>query len=158
MTSSPTPTAPTVKQAIRRRLPKRRDDSGLTTLEWLLIVAAVAGLAALAVVLVRNVVTQTADEISGSSARLTAATLEAADITEKALAFPISNAGDVEAMNERWGGRCTRMSLSYNAAFNTNVPKKKSMWTPGAQPAAANINQVYTDSGETPPECEIVDA
>ena len=35
-----------LKQAISRRLPQRRDDSGLTTLEWLLIVAAVAGLAA----------------------------------------------------------------------------------------------------------------
>ena len=37
----------------------RRADSGLTTLEWLLIVAAVAGLAALAVVLVQNVVSTT---------------------------------------------------------------------------------------------------
>ena len=36
-----------LKEAISRRLPQRRDDSGLTTLEWLLIVAAVAGLAAL---------------------------------------------------------------------------------------------------------------
>ena len=41
-----------LKQAISRRLPQRRGDSGLTTLEWLLIVAAVAGMAALAVVLV----------------------------------------------------------------------------------------------------------
>ena len=45
-----------LKEAISRRLPQRRDHSGLTTLEWLLIVAAVAGLAALAVVLVQNVV------------------------------------------------------------------------------------------------------
>ena len=52
-----TPLARTVhklKHAISKRLPKRRDDSGLTTLEWLLIVAAVAGLAALAVVLVQT--------------------------------------------------------------------------------------------------------
>ena len=48
-----------LKQAISGRLPQRRDDSGLTTLEWLLIVAAVAGLAALAVVLVQNVVSDT---------------------------------------------------------------------------------------------------
>ena len=53
----------------RRRLFHRDDESGLTTLEWLLIVAAVAGLAALAVVLVQNVVDDTAEQISGSSAR-----------------------------------------------------------------------------------------
>ena len=58
-----------LKQAISRRLPQRRDDSGLTTLEWLLIVAAVAGLAALAVVLVQNVVSDTSEQIAGSSAR-----------------------------------------------------------------------------------------
>ena len=62
-----------LKQAISRRLPQRRDDSGLTTLEWLLIVAAVAGLAALAVVLVQNVVSDTSEQIAGSSARKTAA-------------------------------------------------------------------------------------
>ena len=57
---------------------KRRDDSGLTTLEWLLIVAAVAGLAALAVVLVQNVVSDTSEQIAGSSARKTAAQVAAA--------------------------------------------------------------------------------
>ena len=65
------------KQAIRRWLPQRRDDSGLTTLEWLLIVAAVAGLAALAVVLVQRVVGDTSEQIAGSSARKTAAQVAA---------------------------------------------------------------------------------
>ena len=66
-----------LKQAISRRLPQRRDDSGLTTLEWLLIVAAVAGMAALAVVLVTRVVSDTSDQIAGQSARKTAAELAA---------------------------------------------------------------------------------
>ena len=82
-----TPLARTVrklKQAIRRRLPSRRDDSGLTTLEWLLIVAAVAGLAALAVVLVQNVVSDTSEQIAGSSARLTAAKVSAASVEQEA--------------------------------------------------------------------------
>ena len=60
---------------------RRRNNRGLTTLEWLLIVAAVAGLAALAVVLVQNVVDDTAEQISGSSARLTAAKVAAAEIS-----------------------------------------------------------------------------
>ena len=72
-------------QAARRKFRRgRADESGLTTLEWLLIVAAVAGLAALAVVLVQNVVDDTAQEISSSSARGTAARIAADRITGKA--------------------------------------------------------------------------
>ena len=92
-----TPLDPSVhkpKQAIGRRLPKRRDDSGLTTLEWLLIVAAVAGLAALAVVLVQNVVSDTSEQIAGSSARKTAARVAAAEITDKARAATASSTLD----------------------------------------------------------------
>ena len=68
----------------RKRGLFRRDEDGLTTLEWLLIVAAVAALAALAVVLVQRVVDDTAEQIGGSSARGTAAKVAAAAITEKA--------------------------------------------------------------------------
>ena len=75
-----------LKEAISRRLPQRRDDSGLTTLEWLLIVAAVAGLAALAVVLVQNVVSETGEQIAGSSARKTAARVAGIQITNEARA------------------------------------------------------------------------
>ena len=62
----------------------RTDERGLTTLEWLLIVAAVAGLAALAVVLVQNVVGDTSEQIAGSSARETAAKIAATTIVEEA--------------------------------------------------------------------------
>ncbi|MYG98019.1 MAG: hypothetical protein F4144_00970 [Acidimicrobiaceae bacterium] len=51
----------------------RRGDCGLTTLEWLLITSAVAGLAALAVVLVQGRVSDTAERISESEAWLAAA-------------------------------------------------------------------------------------
>ena len=62
-----------------------RDESGLTTLEWLLIVAAVAGLAALAVVLVTRVVGDTAEQIGRGDTRETAARLAADEITQDAL-------------------------------------------------------------------------
>ncbi len=65
-------------------LTRHNDESGLTTLEWLLIVAAVAGLAALAVVLVQNVVNDTAEQIAGSSARQTAATVAAQRVMSEA--------------------------------------------------------------------------
>ena len=50
---------------------RRRGDHGLTTLEWLLITAAVAGLAALAVVLVQAYVEDTGDGISNPNPRVT---------------------------------------------------------------------------------------
>ena len=80
-----------LKEAISRRLPQRRDDSGLTTLEWLLIVAAVAGLAALAVVLVQNVVSDTSEQIAGSSARKTAAQIAASTLVEDAKAATVTD-------------------------------------------------------------------
>ena len=58
----------------------RRGDGGLTTLEWLLVVAAVAGLAAVAVVLVQNVVGDTAEQIESHSARQEAAELAALEL------------------------------------------------------------------------------
>ena len=75
-------------QEPRKRGLFRRGEDGLTTLEWLLIVAAVAGLAALAVVLVTNVVDQTAEQIGGSSARKTAAQVAAVTITQDAHDHP----------------------------------------------------------------------
>ena len=74
------------KWAAMRKRPQnaRNDERGLTTLEWLLIVAAVAGLAALAVVLVSSVVSDTSEQIAGSSARLTAAHLAGRNVTNKA--------------------------------------------------------------------------
>ena len=52
---------------------RRRGDRGLTTLEWLLITAAVAGLAALAVVLVQVYVGDTGDRIANPDPRVTSA-------------------------------------------------------------------------------------
>ena len=84
----PQPAPESQRWPTRRRWPKgRADESGLTTLEWLLIVAAVAGLAALAVVLVQNVVSDTSEQIAGSSARRVAAELHAADINDEARAI-----------------------------------------------------------------------
>ncbi|MDE0195726.1 MAG: hypothetical protein OXP08_09285 [bacterium] len=45
----------------------RRTDSAMTTLEWLMIVGAVSGLAALAVVLVAGLVDDTAEGVAGGA-------------------------------------------------------------------------------------------
>ena len=109
-----------LKEAISRRLPQRRDDSGLTTLEWLLIVAAVAGLAALAVVLVSNVVSETSEQIAGNSARLTAAKVAAQSVADKAKS--LTAATDEDGANEAWRevkSGCERIAITYADAAET---------------------------------------
>jgi type II secretory pathway pseudopilin PulG len=105
---------------LRRRVFHARDDeSGLTTLEWLLIVAAVAGLAALAVVLVTNVVDQTSEQISGSSARVTAARVAAQEIVSQAAAPAASQPASANTWVE-WEDfytrKCNRLEITYGDA------------------------------------------
>ena len=122
-----------LKQAISGRLPQRRDDSGLTTLEWLLIVAAVAGLAALAVVLVQNVVSDTAEQIGSNSARMTSAELTAVDITSDARAFvPAANVSALDA-NKPFKDRCERMNIAYGRDLRCRNAKAESLLPPGGK-------------------------
>lgn len=93
-----------------------RDHTGLTTLEWLLIVAAVAGLAALAVVLVQNVVDETAEQISGGSARVTAAQVAAKAITD-----------DTDDTDGDKRSACNRLSITYSDAFADE--NKAALWS-----------------------------
>lgn len=105
----------------------RRRQDGLTTLEWLLIVAAVAGLAALAVVLVQNVVDETAEEITGGNARITAAQVAAATITTDARKELPSNTdnfgnnaqlterkGEQEAVDKEFRPKCDRLEITFS--------------------------------------------
>ena len=114
-----------LKAAISRRLPQRRDDSGLTTLEWLLIVAAVAGLAALAVVLVQKVVSDTSEQIAGSSARTTAAKVAGLAVQEEARIVD----GDSTRYDSwaSWEGyyknKCLRLEIVYADAGVKVTPK-----------------------------------
>ena len=134
MTTPPTRTVGKLKQTISRRLPRRRDDSGLTTLEWLLIVAAVAGLAALAVVLVQNVVSDTSEQIAGSSARKTAARVAAAEVTDKSrAASPADGTSTVSAtklaestanaveMNGEFKSSCKRLAITFGDVKDLKV-------------------------------------
>ena len=120
----PAPEGP--RRSTRRRWPERRaDESGLTTLEWLLIVAAVAGLAALAVVLVQNVVGDTAEQIAGSSARRTAASLAADSIVRDAgddLDDQPTDAKKWDDWIDFYTSKCERLSLTYGDAGITVNP------------------------------------
>ena len=115
--------ARSMREAVRRRSPERRDDSGLTTLEWLLIVAAVAGLAALAVVLVQNVVNETGEQIAGSSARRTAALVAASSVEQEA-----KNADIADTRFDTWAkwenyftNKCDRIAVTFSDAGITTM-------------------------------------
>ena len=89
-----------------------RNDAGLATLSWLLIVAAVAGLAALAVVLVYYFVEDTGDRFVAPNPRRTAALFQAADIEVSAKA---AQAGDFATWDEwerHFSGKCSRIEIT----------------------------------------------
>lgn len=113
-------------QTDRQPMHERRcDERGLTTLEWLLIVAAVAGLAALAVVLVTNVVSDTADDISGQNARLTAARIAADEVTTKArtVSNPASD-GAASKLNIGFRSDCHEIEILY-----VDIPNIELIWS-----------------------------
>ena len=97
-------------------------DCGLTTLEWLLITAAVAGLAALAVVLVTAAVEDTAEQVSSSEAWLAAAALTAFDVEDDAKA---AEAGDFDSWDDwerHFSQECSLIAILYSDAGVEVVP------------------------------------
>ena len=132
---------------LRRRVSRaRRDERGLTTLEWLLIVAAVAGLAALAVVLVTNVVDDTSEQISGSSARVTAARVAAQAIVDDAdrdATDQTVNAKEWDDWVKHYRTKCDRLTITYGDAGIRAISNFATSGTMGGL-LAANI--------ATPPE------
>ena len=111
-------------QTPRKRGLFRRGEDGLTTLEWLLIVAAVAGLAALAVVLVQNVVDDTAEQIGGSSARKTAAQVAAVSIMAEANRDSGSQPTGAKTYSEwdtYYTKKCDRLKITYSNVEDIKV-------------------------------------
>ena len=88
-------------------------EEGLTTLEWLLIVAAVAGLAALAVVLVQNVVGGTAESVASHSARQEAAELAASVLEDRWRAEVPDSQSDATEINRAYETKCLRLGIIY---------------------------------------------
>ena len=103
---------------MRARCAGRAGDAGLVALEWLLIVATLAGLAALAVVLAQHVADDTAEQISASPARRTAAAVAALQVERRARAATPANPitatwGDWESY---FAERCSRLAILYSDA------------------------------------------
>ena len=135
---------------------------GLTTLEWLLIVAAVAGLAALAIVLVQGVVDDTAEDIRGSSARGQAALVAAQAIIDQAKAPRTWNTDSTSRIARsigperfedaaEWGlyfnSKCRRLNITYSDSDIDSHRLRSSTPAPRAQRSAPDHFHAKTDTG-----------
>ncbi|MXV89598.1 MAG: hypothetical protein F4121_00405 [Acidimicrobiia bacterium] len=100
-----------------RRVVGRDDQSGLSAPEWLLIVAAVAGLAALAVTLVAGSVEDTAEQIRTRRTEIDAARMAALEITTRARS---ARTGAPRAPSsyddDRFAGMCRRLAITHGSA------------------------------------------
>ena len=96
-----------------RRWAGGRGEAGLTTLEWLLVVAAVAGLAALAVVLVRNVADDTAERLTQVNRRQLAYDLATTELTERWGAETPTTPEEAERINRDYAADCRDLSIIY---------------------------------------------
>ena len=82
-------------------------------MEWLLVVAAVAGLAALAVVLVRDVADDTAETLRTVNRRQLAYDLATTELTERWAAQIPTSEEDAERINRDHGGDCRELAIIY---------------------------------------------
>ena len=95
---------------------RRRGDDGLTTLEWLLIVAAVAGMAALAVVLVTGSVEDTAARVSSPNPRVTTAIHAAFAVETDAKAASAGDFGLWADWESQFHKKCAVLAVLYSDA------------------------------------------
>ena len=95
---------------------RRRGDHGLATLEWLLITAAVAGLAALAVVLVQAYVEDTGDGIANPNPRVMSAVHSAFAVETEAKAAIAQNFDLWAAWERHFSQKCSLIAVLYSDA------------------------------------------
>ena len=100
------------RQAHRRRGCGRGGEA-LTTLEWLLVVAAVAGLAALAVVLVSNVVDDTAERLAEVDNRQVAYDLATTQLAERWTAETPTSSEEARRINREYTQDCHQLGILY---------------------------------------------
>ena len=114
---------------------RRRGEQGLATLEWLLIVAAVAGLAALAVTLVYYYVEDTGD-------RFAAPQLQAAEVVNAAKSASAADFATWSEWERYFGDKCGRIAITISdqrikfAANQFDGPPGDTVFGPGAAQAA----------------------
>ena len=88
-------------------------EAGLTTLGWLLVVAAAASVAAVAVVLVVGVVGSSAQGVASHSARQDAAESAVETVERRWRSEAPVSAEDADRLNRLYAARCRRVGILY---------------------------------------------
>ena len=103
-----------MKQSGRRLCGSRlRGDGGLTTLEWLLITAAVAALAALAVVVVQAQIEDSTERVSSPDPRMTAAIHSAFEVEGDARAASAADFESWDGWERHFSRGCSLIEVLY---------------------------------------------
>lgn len=88
-------------------------ESGLMVLGWLLVVAAVAGVAALAVVLVSGVVASSSQDVASHNARQVSAEVAVSEVERRWRAESPASTSEAERLNRDYATRCRRLGILY---------------------------------------------
>ena len=140
------------RAAVPRRGRRRRADNGLATLEWLLIVAAVAGLAALAVVIVQAYVDDTGKRISSPDPRVVAAMLAAQEVMKDAERDADQQPAAAKTYGpwaDHYTSECEQLGIIYNDAAIKMEPLF--MFAPGGEDSLELTDAVDADKIATAP-------
>ena len=97
----------------------------MTTLEWLLVTAAVAVLVGAAVVVVQATVRDIGIDAGRHEARFRTAEIAADALTREWRADTPQNEFEAEQINRRYGERCARLGITYADS------EARPFWTPG---------------------------
>ena len=120
----------------RSRLPACREERGLTTLEWLLIVAAVSGLAALAVVMISRIVDDTGEQIADTNPMIRAAVHAGRelDLSARTERFSgVTNYAEFRRVTGSYASKCQRLNILHD-----HIPEFKSRWIGTPAPSWAD--------------------
>ena len=108
------------------------------------MVAAVAGLAAVGVVVVQNVVGGTAEQVASSSARQTAADLAVTELQQRWRAEVPASPSDRDRINRLYAVRCRQLGIIYaDISLSVEPPKGGRLdsggtgWDPNRLPSCA---------------------
>ncbi len=115
----------------------RRSSSGLSTLGWLLLTAAVAAFTASAVVAVGSVVRDVGVDAGSFSARFRAARIHADSLTREWRAHHPTSQFEADSLNRRYGERCARLGITY--ADTEALP----FWKPGVLDSGGGWYEVH---------------
>lgn len=104
---------------------RAKGEAGLTTLEWLLLTAAVAAVVALAVVAVQAAVRDIGIETNRHRARFRTAEIAADALTREWRARSPDSQFEADQINRQYEQRCARLAITYADS------EARSYWLPG---------------------------